>query len=238
MMDRKFRRILLKLSGEHLGGDPGSGFDFETIKVLTLQLSEIHQLGVQIGIVLGGGNFFRGATSVPIKMDRVVGDKIGMLATAMNSLCLSEALLARSLSVKVMTGLNIPAVGEPFDNKKAELSLEDGNILIFAGGTGCPYFSTDTAAVLRALEIKADIVIKGTKVDGVYDKDPMLHKDAKKYDTLSYTTVLEKDLKVMDATAIAMCRDNKLPLSVISISNKEDLLNLINGGRVGTMVRA
>ncbi len=237
-MDQKFQRVLLKLSGEYLGGTAGSGFDFDTIKSLTQQIFDIHQLGVQIGIVLGGGNFFRGATSIPMSMDRVVGDKIGMLATVMNSLCLSEALLEKGLSVKVMTGLEVPAIGEPFDNKKAEQFLEESKILIFAGGTGCPYFSTDTAAVLRALEIRANVVIKGTKVDGVYDKDPVIHEDATKYDILSYSTALEKELKVMDAAAIAMCRDNNLPLSVISISNKDDLLNLIKGVNVGTMVGA
>ncbi|MCP4295201.1 MAG: UMP kinase [Proteobacteria bacterium] len=237
-MDQKFKRVLLKLSGEYLGGPTGSGFDFDTIKSLTQQIFDIHRLGVQIGIVLGGGNFFRGATSIPMSMDRVVGDKIGMLATVMNSLCLSESLLGKGLSVKVMTGLEVPAIGEPFDNKKAVQFLDENKVLIFAGGTGCPYFSTDTAAVLRALEIKANAVIKGTKVDGVYDKDPVIHKDATKYDTLSYSTVLEKELKVMDAAAIAMCRDNNLPLSVISISNKDDLLNLIKGVNVGTMVGA
>jgi uridylate kinase len=235
-MKNRFKRVLLKLSGEYLGGSAGSGFDFDTIKVLTEQLFEVHQLGVQIGIVLGGGNFFRGAGTVPISMDRVTGDKIGMLATTMNSLCLGEALKEKKLPVEIMTGLNIPAVGNPFDNRKAENFLQQGDILIFAGGTGCPYFSTDTAAVLRALEIKADIVIKGTKVDGVYDKDPVLHQDAIKYDTLDYTTILENDLKVMDATAIAMCRDNKLPLSVLNIGNRDDLLNLIKGQNVGTLV--
>ncbi|PCI22940.1 MAG: UMP kinase [SAR324 cluster bacterium] len=235
-MKPKYQRVLLKLSGEYLGGEGGRGFDFATVTSLTRQICEIHDLGVQIGIVLGGGNFFRGASSVPIKMDRVAGDQIGMLATVMNSLCLRESLIDQGKKAQIMTGLAVPQVGEPFNKKKAVALMEQGDILICAGGTGNPYFSTDTAAVLRGLEIDADVVIKGTKVDGVYDKDPMRFKDAQKYDELSYTTILEKDLKVMDAPAIAMCRDNNLPLSILSISQPTDLLDFINGKKVGTLV--
>lgn len=237
-MESKYQRVLLKLSGEYLGGESGQGFDYDVVQSLTKQICEVHEQGVQAAIVLGGGNFFRGTTNIPLKMDRVAGDQIGMMATVMNSICLRESLKVNGMEARIMTGLAVPQVGEPFNKIAAVEALERGEILICAGGTGNPYFSTDTAAVLRALEIDADAVIKGTKVDGVYDMDPMKFPEAKRYEELSYTKVLEKDLKVMDAPAIAMCRDNNLPLAVLSISNPKDLLHFINGENTGTVVVA
>lgn len=236
-MITKYHRIIIKLSGEYLGGDKGMGFDFSVIKELTNQIKEIHSLGVEIALVLGGGNFFRGTRNVPIKMDRVEADHIGMLATVMNSICLKEALISEQMKSEVMTGLDAPGVAKHFDKREALSLLKDGNIMVFGGGTGNPYFSTDTAAVLRGLEIDVDIVIKGTKVDGVYDKDPMIHTTAKKFKKLTFSEVLEKDLKVMDGSAIALCRDNDLRLSVLSLSNQKDLINFICGENTGTIVQ-
>lgn len=237
-MKSKYKRVLLKLSGEYLGGTKGEGFNFDVIKSLTEQICEIHDLGTQVGIVLGGGNFFRGTKNVPLRMDRVGADHIGMLATVLNALCLTESLIDHKKEAIVMTGLQMPSVAESFEKQRAIKYLEVGKIVIFAGGTGNPYFSTDTAAVLRGMEVEADIVIKGTKVDGVYDKDPVNDSSAKKYNTLTYTEILEKDLKVMDSTAIALCRENKFPLCVLSISNRNDLIDFIQGKPTGTLVRA
>lgn len=235
-MNRNYKRLLIKLSGEYLGGDKGEGFDFEVIKTLTEQISALDDAGYEIGIVLGGGNFFRGTKSIPIEIDRVAADHIGMMATVMNGVLLKESIINFGKKAVVLTGLEAPGVAESFNKRRALSYLKNGAILIFAGGTGNPFFSTDTAAVLRALEIEADIVIKGTKVDGVYDKDPFVDSSAVKFDLLSYAAVLEKDLKVMDAAAIALCRDNKLPLCVLSISNKEDLGSFLNGNPVGTFI--
>lgn len=236
-MLEKHRRILLKLSGEYLGGPKGQGFDFAVIDQLAAKLCAVHERGFEVAVVLGGGNFFRGARDLPVKMDRVAADHIGMLATVMNSLCLKECLIARGKVARVMTGLNIPAVAEAFEKRIATRKLAEGQILIFGGGTGNPYFSTDTAAVLRALEIEASLVIKGTLVDGVYDKDPKKYKDAVKYDRLTFSQVLEKDLKVMDPSAIALCRENDLPLAVLNIGSDTDLLEFLEGKEIGTQVR-
>ncbi|MDH5560293.1 MAG: UMP kinase [Deltaproteobacteria bacterium] len=235
-MSGNYRRILLKLSGEYFGGEKGIGFHSQTISMLSKQVCQAHEKGVELGIVLGGGNFFRGAGEFDIPMDRVAGDHIGMLATIMNSLCLRESLLSLGKKSRVMTGLLAPQVAEPFNKQKALSCLKEGEILIFAGGTGNPYFSTDSAAALRALEIEADVLIKGTKVDGVYDKDPKLFKDARKLEKLTFTDVLKKDLKVMDATAIALCRDNNLPLCVLDITQPDNLRRFLNKQEVGTFV--
>lgn len=235
-MEKKYKRLLLKLSGEYLGGEKGEGFDFKVIEMLTNQIIQLHDAGYEIAIVLGGGNFFRGTNSIPVKVDRVAADHIGMMATMMNGVLLKEVLKTSGKNTKVLTGLEAPGVADSFNKEIAMEYLAKGQILIFAGGTGNPFFSTDTAAVLRALEIEADIVIKGTKVDGVYNKDPMKDSTAVKYDHLTYSLVLEKDLKVMDGAAIALCRDNSLPLCVLSISNQRDLLDFLNGASVGTLV--
>lgn len=226
----------MKLSGEYLGGPSGSGFDFKVIDSLCDQIIQVQDLGIEVGVVLGGGNFFRGTNSIPIAMDRVAADHIGMMATVMNGVCLKEALTVKGKKAVVLTGLEAPAVAEKFDKQKAVTMIEAGNILVFAGGTGNPFFSTDTAAVLRALEISADIVIKGTKVDGVYDADPVKDPSAKRYERLSYAEVLSQDLKVMDGAAIALCRENKLPLCVLSIANPEDLIRFVKGEDIGTTV--
>jgi len=235
-MPQDAKRILLKLSGEYLGGPKGQGFDFQLFDQLALQLLEIRAKGFELAIVLGGGNFFRGAASLPIPMDRVAADQIGMLATVMNSMVLKETLISHGQPARVMTGLNIPAVAEPFDKRRATQALSTGDILIFGGGTGNPFFSTDTAAALRALEIEADWVVKGTMVDGVYDKDPKKHSDAKKYTSLTFSDALKHDLKVMDAAAIALCRENNLPIGVVNIGSKTDLLDFLSGKEVGSTV--
>ena len=232
----KYKRILLKLSGEYLGGVEGKGYDFDIVKSLCNQITKISDLGIQVCIVLGGGNFFRGAQSIPIKIDRVSADQIGMMATAMNSLMIKETLISMGYSAVVLTGLEIPAIGEKFNKTKTIDLLSQKNIVLFSGGTGNPFFSTDTAAVLRGLEVEADIIIKGTKVDGVYDKDPMTDDSAVKYDILSYTEVLEKDLKVMDAAAIALSRENNLPLYVLNITDQISLIEFIEGKNTGTKV--
>jgi len=235
-MKTKYQRVLLKLSGEYLGGSAGHGFDFSVIDTLSNQIIKIQDLGVEVAIVLGGGNFFRGTKNIPLKMDRVEADHIGMMATVMNAVCLKEALIAKNRKAQVMTGLEAPGVAEKFEKQKAVSLIKAGNILIFGGGTGNPYFSTDTAAVLRGLEISADIVIKGTKVDGIYDKDPVEHPTAQRFDNLSYAEVLNQDLKVMDGAAIALCRENRLPLCVLSIVNQDDLFRFVQGEDVGSIV--
>lgn len=232
----EYKRILLKLSGEYLGGVAGNGYDFDIVKSLCEQVVKLAESGIQICIVLGGGNFFRGTQSIPIKIDRVSGDQIGMMATAMNSLMIKETLISMGHQASVMTGLEIPAIGEKFNKLKALELLEQKVIVLFAGGTGNPFFSTDTAAVLRGLEVEADIIIKGTKVDGVYDKDPMVNSNAVKYSQLTYNEVLEKDLKVMDGAAIALARENKLPLYVLNISDNNSLFDFVNGKTPGTKV--
>ena len=235
-MKAAYKRILLKLSGEYLGGDRGEGFDFDVIKQLTNQISEIRNLDVEIAIVLGGGNFFRGTRSVPLKMDRVAADHIGMMATLMNAICLNQALLDAGKKSRVMTGLSVPDVAEPFNSVRANTCLKEGEILIFGGGTGNPFFSTDTAAVLRGLEIKVDIIVKGTKVDGVYDKDPVTNPTAKKFEKLAYGEVLQRDLKVMDGAAIALCRENHVPICVLSAVNRKDIVDFVKGESIGTMI--
>ena len=234
----RFKRILLKPSGENLGGQSGTGFDFSAIQALTEKICQIHDLGVEIALVLGGGNFFRGTRDIPFNMDRVEADHIGMLATIMNGICVKESLIAMGKEALVMNGLAVPSVGDSFNKKTAVAHLEQKRIVVFTGGTGNPYFSTDTAAVLRGLQIEADIVIKGTKVDGVYDADPVTNENAVKYKNLTYTQVLEKNLKVMDATAIALCRDHKIPLAVLSVVNQTDLNDFILGKEVGTFIRS
>jgi len=235
-MNSKYNRILLKLSGEYVGGGSGQGFDVSVLSTLSEQIREIHEMGVQIAIVLGGGNFFRGTRQLPLKIDRVAADQIGMLATVMNAVCLKEVLATNHLEVQVMTGLEVPRVAGLFDKTLAVQWLMQKRILVLAGGTGNPFFSTDTAAVLRALEIEAEIVIKGTKVDGVFDQDPAKNESARKYEFLTFSEVLAKDLKIMDAAAIALCRENRLPLCVLSILERQGLIDYLQGKPVGTTI--
>src|SRR6516165_6145560 len=207
----KYSRVVLKLSGEALcGRDGGFGIDGPVIRALASELAEVHALGVQIGIVVGGGNIFRGLKGASTGMDRAQGDYMGMLATVINSLAMQDALEKASVPTRVMTAIEIRQVAEPYIRRRAMRHLEKGRVVIFAAGTGNPYFTTDTAASLRAMEIHADVLLKATKVDGIYDKDPVKYKDAKRFHRLTYLEVLQRNLKVMDSTATALCRDNKL----------------------------
>ena len=235
MQETKYKRILLKLSGEALAGEKGTGVDAKTVGAICDKVKEVVEMGVQVAIVVGGGNFWRGRNG--LQMERTTADYMGMLATAMNGLALQDALEARGLHSRVQTAIEMREIAEPFIQRKAEKHLNRGRVVIFACGTGHPYFTTDTAAVLRAIEIKAEIILLGKTVDGVYSADPKLDSTAKKYDEISYMEVLEKDLKVMDSTATAMCRDNDMPLLVFEIAKPENIVRAIMGEKIGTIVR-
>ncbi|MDI9460633.1 MAG: UMP kinase [Saccharofermentanales bacterium] len=226
--------ILLKISGEAMAGEQGRGIDNEILRELSVAIKQTHELGVRIGIVVGGGNFWRGRTST--HMDRVTADHIGMLATTMNALALADALDQAGVENRVQNAVQMQQISEPFIRKRAIRHLEKGRVLIFAGGTGNPYFTTDSAAVLRGLEINADAILKATKVDGVYDKDPVEFPDAVKYDQISYAAVLVKNPGVMDATAVALCRDNKLPVIVFDIGNPTNIADIAAGKKIGTLI--
>ncbi|MBN1880063.1 UMP kinase [bacterium] len=230
----KFRRILLKVSGEALGGGT-NGIDSTTVLAFIREIASVYHLGVQVAVVCGGGNIFRGINA-DRTIDRTIGDAMGMLATMINGLALREFLRAEELPVTVMAAYPIEGIVESFCADRARGLLENRSILILAGGTGLPYFSTDTAAALRALQIQADVLIKATKVDGVYDKDPENYPDAHLYRFLDYNTVLEKDLKVMDAASIALCRDNGLPVQVFNLLKSGNLKKLISGEPIGTLI--
>jgi len=236
-MTPKYKRILLKLSGETLGGKQGSGFDYETIRSLAESVIAVHNLDVEVGIVIGGGNIFRGARSTDGNIGRVAGDHMGMLATVINSICLQEMLEQRGVLTRVLSAIELNAIAEPYIKRRADRHLEKKRVVIFAAGTGNPYFTTDTAAVLRASEVGAGIVIKATKTNGVYDKDPLIHSDAVRYVKLNYDEVLNKNLQVMDATAIAFCRDNKLPIMVLDYRDSETILKAVCGESVGTLIK-
>ena len=229
----KYKRVLIKLSGEALAGDKSFGLDYPTILEICKNIKQAADMGAEIGIVVGGGNFWRGRTSGD--MERTRADQIGMLATVMNALSVADALEHLGLEVRVQTALQMNQVAEMYIRNKATRHLEKGRIVIFACGTGNPYFSTDTAAALRALEINADVIFKATMVDGVYDKDPKKYPDAVKYDTLTFTKVLNDQLNVMDMTAATMCRDNKLPILVFDMA-EGNFVKAINGEKIGTLV--
>ena len=235
-MERKYDRILIKLSGEALAGSKSTGLDFDVIANICRSIKKAADTGVQIGIVVGGGNFWRGRSCGD--MDRLTADHIGMLATAMNALTVGDTLRSLGVDVRVQTAINMAEVAEPLIINKAIRHLEKGKVVIFGCGTGNPFFSTDTAAVLRAMETKCDIVFKATMVDGVYDKDPHKYDDAVRYDTLSFTEVLEKDLAVMDSTAASMCRDNKMPVLVFDLGRPDNIVDAVLGKNVGTVVEA
>ena len=236
-MTPKYKRILLKLSGETLGGEQGSGFDYDTIRSLAESVIAVHNLNVEVGIVIGGGNIFRGARSTDVNIGRVAGDHMGMLATVINSICLQEMLEQRGVLTRVLSAIELNAIAEPYIKRRADRHLEKKRVVIFAAGTGNPYFTTDTAAVLRASEVGAEIVIKATKTNGVYDKDPLTHSDAVRYVKLNHDEVLNKNLQVMDATAIAFCRDNKLPIIVLDYRESETILKAVCGESVGTLIK-
>jgi len=231
-----YRRILLKLSGEALLGSQEYGIDPPVIQRLAIEVAEVLALGVQVGLVIGGGNIFRGAGLAEAGMDRVTGDQMGMLATVINALALQDALERAGAVARVMSALQINEVCEDYIRRRAVRHLEKGRVAIFAAGTGNPFFTTDTAASLRAIEMGADVLIKATKVDGVYSADPLQDSDAVCYDSLSFDQVLADNLKVMDATAIVMCRENNLPLIVFNLNNAGDLVRLIKGETLGTAV--
>src|SRR5271166_3409381 len=232
----KYTRIVLKLSGEALAGGGAFGVDPERVKSLAAEIAEVASTGVQIGLVVGGGNFFRGVAAAAMNMDRVAADHMGMLATVINALALQDALEKTGVPTRVMTAIQIHQVAEPYIRRRAIRHLEKGRIVIFAAGTSNPYFSTDTAATLRALEIKADVIAKGTRVDGVYDKDPLKFEGAVRYPEVTYLEVLAKGLGVMDATSIAMCRDNKLPIIVFNLNATGNIMRMSMGEPIGTVI--
>ena len=233
-MQPKYKRILLKLSGESLAGAAKHGIDFDTVLKICEPIKKCVDAGVQVGVVVGGGNFWRGRASG--EMDRTRADHMGMLATTMNALGVCDALEQFGLDVRVMTAISMQEVAEPYIRNKAMAHLNKGRVVIFGCGTGNPFFSTDTAAALRAVEIEADIIMKATMVDGVYDSDPKLNPDAKKYDTITFREVLNKNLAVMDSTASALCKDNDLPILVFSIDDPENIYRAVCGENIGTVV--
>jgi uridylate kinase len=231
-----YNRVLLKLSGEALMGEQQFGVDPEVATRVAQDVGDIHALGVETAIVIGGGNIFRGLAASARGMDRATGDYMGMLATVINALALQDALEQLGLPTRVITAIEMRAVAEPFIRRRAIRHLEKKRVIIFAAGTGNPYFTTDTAAALRAMEIKAEVILKGTKVDGVYTADPMLDPEATKYPTISYLQVLERQLKVMDATAISLCMDNKLPIVVFNLREAGNVRRVVMGEAIGTTV--
>jgi uridylate kinase len=231
-----YKRVLLKLSGEALMGDQQYGVDPKVVAQIADDVNEIQRLGVETAIVIGGGNIFRGLAASARGMDRATADYMGMLATVINGLALQDALEQAEVLTRVVTAIEMRAVAEPFIRRRAIRHLEKGRVVIFAAGTGNPYFTTDTAAALRAMEIKADVILKGTKVDGVYTADPMLDKTATKYASISYLQVLERQLRVMDATAISLCMDNKLPIVVFNMREPGSIRRVVMGEPVGTTV--
>ena len=232
----KYKRILLKLSGEALAGNKDFGFSEDILDSFAKQIKDVHEKGVEVAIVIGGGNIFRGATGTEKGFDRVTGDTMGMLATIMNGLALQDAIERLGVPTRVMTAINMPQVAEPFIRRKAIRHLEKGRVVIFSGGTGNPYFTTDSCGALRAAEIHADVLAKGTKVDGIYDKDPMKYSDAVKYDTVSFNEAITKNLGVMDTTALALCNENNIPILVFNALEEGNILKMAQGKNVGTVV--
>jgi uridylate kinase len=237
-MSARYGRVLLKLSGEALMGEQQFGIDPAVTTQIAKDIAEIQGLGVQVAVVIGGGNLFRGLAAAAKGMDRATADYMGMLATVINGLAMQDALEHVGVSTRVASAIEMRAVAEPFIRRRAVRHLEKGRVVVFAAGTGNPYFTTDTAAALRAMEMKADVILKGTKVDGIYTADPMLNPTATKYDAISYLKVLAEGLKVMDATAISLCMDNKLPIVVFNLRTRGNLRRVIMGEPVGTTVTA
>lgn len=235
---KKYKRILLKLSGEALMGDEGFGIDPKVLDRMALEVGELIRAGVNVGLVIGGGNLFRGAALQKAGLDRVTGDHMGMLATVMNALAMRDSLERANITSTVMSSIPMSGMVDHYDRRKAMRSLEQGDVVIFAAGTGNPFFTTDSAACLRGIEVEAEIVLKATKVDGVYSADPMLDSSATKYDQLSYDEVLAKKLEVMDLTAICLCRDHKMPLRVFAMEKPGALMSIVNGVDEGTLVSA
>ena len=233
----RYKRILLKISGEILTGAKGFGIDPEIIRQIAQEIKEVVSLGVEVAIVIGGGNIFRGVAASSKGMDRVTADYMGMLATVLNGLALQDALEKMEVHTRVQTAIEMREIAEPYIRRRAMRHLEKGRVVIFAAGTGNPFFTTDTTASLRAMEIGAEVILKATKVDGIYDGDPVLHPEAHKYEDLTYLDVLKKQLKVMDATAISLCMDNNIPIIVFSLKEGGNVQRVVLGEKVGTEVR-
>ena len=236
MAEPAFRRVLLKLSGEILAGEEGFGIDPERASYLANEVKSIRDLGVGVGLIIGAGNIFRGIQAASKGMDRVTGDYLGMLATIMNAISLQDALEKAGCETRTLSAISVAQIAEPYIRRRAIRHLEKERIVIVAGGTGNPFFTTDSAAALRATELGAEIMLKGTKVDGVYDKDPIMHEDAVKYDSVTFNTILNKNLRVMDLTAITLCKENNLPIRVFNINQSGYLKELALGGKIGTLV--
>ncbi len=236
MKEPVYKRILLKLSGEALAGSQGTGINTATIQQIAQDVAEAFNSGIQIGLVIGGGNIYRGVAASAEGMDRASADYMGMLATCINALALQDALEKAGVPTRVQTAIEMAEIAEPYIRRKAIRHLEKGRIVIFAAGTGNPFFTTDTAASLRAMEINAQVIMKATKVDGIYDKDPAKHTDAVKYDKISYIEVLSKGLQVMDSTAISMCMDNKLPIITFNLNKPGNIMKAVMGEKIGTLV--
>ncbi len=237
MADLKYKRILLKLSGEALAGDKRTGFDFEVMKRLAIEISDIVELGAAVGLVIGGGNIVRGAQLSKMGMERVGADYMGMLGTVINALAMQDVLEKNGVQTRVMTAINMEALAEPFIRRRAMRHFEKGRVVIFAAGTGNPYFSTDTAAALRAIQIHAEVIIKATSVDGVYSANPKLDPEATRYREISYRDVMVNELGVMDQTAITLCKENKLPIIVLNIHRHGEIARALHGESVGTIVQ-
>ncbi len=236
MPSPRFKRILLKLSGEALMGQAGFGIDPPVLEGIASEIAEVRGLGVEVAVVIGGGNIFRGLAASAHGMDRASADYMGMLATVMNSLALQDSLERINVITRVLSAIEMQELCEPYIRRRAMRHLEKGRVVIFAAGTGNPYFTTDTAASLRAMEIHADVVLKATKVDGIYDKDPVKNPDAKKFGRLTFLEVLQRNLKVMDSTAISLCRDNKLPIIVFDLHTRGNIRRIVQGESIGTLV--
>jgi uridylate kinase len=236
MPEPKYKRILLKLSGEALMGGKDYGVDTDVIKIVASEIAEVQALDTEVAVVIGGGNIFRGVSASAEGMDRATADYVGMLATVINSLMLQDALEKNGAHTRVLSAIEMKELAEPYIRRRAVRHLEKGRVVIFAAGTGNPYFTTDTAASLRAMEINAEVILKGTKVDGVYDRDPLKDKNAVRYDSLKYIDVLKDGLKVMDATAISLCMDNNMPIVVFNIKKAGNLVRIVKGEDIGTVV--
>jgi uridylate kinase len=236
MSTLRYKRILLKLSGEAFGGAQGSGLDPEAFRAIASDVAEVYHLGVQIGIVIGGGNIIRGATLSEFGIERATADQMGMFATVINCLAMQDALEKHQIFTRVQSALRMSQVAEDFIRRRAIRHMEKGRVVLFAAGTGNPYFTTDSAATLRAIETGCDIIMKATHVDGIYDKDPKKHKDAIRYNTLNYTEVINRQLKVMDTSAIALCRENNMPIMVFDMNVKGNLVRAARGENIGTLV--
>ena len=236
-LNNRFKRVLLKLSGESLMGDQNFGIDAKMLKHYSLQIKEIVEEGIEIAIVIGGGNIFRGLNADATGIDKVTGDYMGMLATSINGMALQSAMEKEGIFTRLVSAIEMDKIAEPYIRRRAIRHLEKGRVVIFCSGTGSPYFTTDSAAALRANEINADVILKGTRVDGIYTSDPLKNADAVKYDELSFATVFSEGLKVMDMTAFTLCKENNLPIIVFDINRPGNLLKIIKGEKVGTMVK-